>query len=475
MKFSVTTLGCKVNQFESQSIEGILVSRGHIMTETGRECDICVVNTCAVTAESVRKSKQMIRRLKKLAPNALIAVCGCCSQLELEIIKKLGADLIGGTGDRQGFAIEMERLFDRKQNECLVFSDDPFERTFFEELPPGPGRGRTRAMLKIQDGCDNYCAYCVVPYARGNSRSLPIARVAEHSRRLSEEGYREIVTTGIEISSYGKDLPGVPVLFDAPHPHGTPMLFDAPHPLETPVFADTIPSLPDALAAISAAAPNTRIRLGSLDPSAINEGFCIKLSGIPNLCNHFHISLQSGCDETLSRMGRKYDTNDVRGAMALLRAIFPGCAITADLIAGFPGETDGEFACTMDFIKESAFSDMHIFPFSSRPGTPAAEMPNQIDKSVKRERARLAADLAAEMAQSFKLSQIGKTVGVLFERESNGIWLGHSENYLEIAVEKALCGLNAIERNSILPVKITAVEDGRVVGAVVCPEDTIQT
>jgi len=308
--------------------------------------------------------------------------------------------------------------------------DDPANRRLIEELPTGGSDNRTRALLKIQDGCGNYCSYCIVPFARGGVRSLPVERAADQARLLQEQGYREIVVTGIEISSYGRDLDGGFTLIDV-------------------------------VREINAAAPRARIRLGSLDPGALDVGFIAQLGTVPNLCAHFHLSLQSGCNETLRRMGRKYSLNDVREAMASLRRLFPDCGITADLIAGFPGETDREFEQTLEFIKSAAFSDMHIFPYSPRPGTRAADMPEHVEKRVKKERAAIAAEAAAGMSHDFRVVQIGKTVGVLFERKRGGYWTGHSENYIEVAV-KVGGG-----KNEILPVRITGLADGTAWGIIV--------
>ena len=489
MRFCSQTLGCKVNQYETQAVESILISRGHVRAQPGDGCDICIINTCAVTEESLRKSRQAIRRMIKNEPNALIAVSGCFSQLDPLTVASLGADIIGGSGDRQSFALEIEKKAEHKmqnpeqgagtdakpvrqnpeqgagtdskpvlqnpeqgagtdskpmrqnseqgagtdlerkiQNiECFV--DEPSQRHAFEELIPGASGGRTRALLKIQDGCDNYCAYCVIPYARGRARSLPLHRAAEHARMLDEQGFREIVITGIEISSYGKDL------------------------------AENT-SLDDTIRIISRSAPRARLRLGSLDPGAITEKFCNELSMIPNLCDHFHISLQSGCDDTLRRMRRKYDTNTVYKAISLLRKQFPDCGLTADLIVGFPGETEAEFKQTLEFIKIAAFSNMHIFPYSPRPGTPAADMPEQVAKSVKRERARVAALEAGEMARGFKLAQIGKIVKVLFEHKRDDFWTGHSGNYLEITVK------DDAGKNSVHSVRIISIDNERIWGEI---------
>ena len=455
MRFCTITLGCKVNQYETGAIESLLSKRGHELVNLGEGCDICILNTCAVTEESVRKSRQIVRKMKKREPDALIAVCGCYSQLEPETVEKLEIDFISGTENRAGFAKIIEDLARKKDISVAIAHEidkelithrrsksSSIEKTKIEDLPPGNPTNRTRALLKIQDGCDNYCAYCVIPYARGNSRSLSLDRIGKYAKKLEDQGYKEIIITGIEISSYGKDLPAT--------------LSPATPPLASPT-----PTLLTAIQTIQTAAQKTRLRLGSLDPAIITDEFCKTLREIPSICNHFHLSLQSGCDETLKRMGRKYTTNQVDKAIKSIRKHFPDCGITADLIVGFPGETEDEFKQSLDFIKKASFSAMHIFPFSPRPGTKAYKMPNQIDKNIKKERAKIAAETANEMADRFKRSQIDKTVEVLFEQVKNGISSGHTNNYLEVAVNEK------IDKNSIRKVQITGIKNDRLQGEIV--------
>ena len=415
MKFCVHTLGCKVNQSETRELENILAARGHTLAEPGQGCDVCVINTCAVTDESARKSRQAIRRIKKLESRALVAVCGCLSALEPAAIAELGADIVGGPGDKSELVQKIE---------SAVRDSDGAQTT---DKGQSPG-AKTRALLKIQDGCDNFCAYCVIPFARGRSQSVPIEHAVEQAKRFSDDGVKEIVVTGIEIASYHDEKSGL--------------------------------RLVDAICAVGGAVPETRLRIGSLDPCAVNENFCAGLVGV-NVCDHFHLSLQSGCDDTLRRMKRKYDVAAVQGAIAMLRERFPNCGITADLITGFPGETDDEFEKTLEFIRSAKFSDMHIFPFSPRRGTAAFDMPGGVNKAVRRERAQEAMRVARRNALKFKLSQIGKTVEVLFERERNGFWAGHSGNYLEVCVK------NGGGRNSIHKVLITAAENEFVRGEIV--------
>jgi len=479
MRFATTTLGCKVNQCDTRSLDKALVRRGHEHGTLGDGCDLCVVNTCSVTAESVRKSRQTIRRIKKLEPTAFIVVCGCYSQLQPDEVKSLGVDFVSGTGDKEKLAIEIEQATVSRQGDgSSVLQTDKVNPQFPHRTEePSPclltlSAAHTRAFLKIQDGCDNYCAYCIIPYARGASRSEPIERIIAEAKEYMEQGYKEIVITGIEISSYGKDLAkhadrvsgqgdGSSVLqtdkVNPQFPHRT----EEPSPC--PLTLSATPPPPcfiDVVEAISLAVSKIRLRIGSLDPSILSTDFVKRLAEIPQLCNHFHLSLQSGCDETLARMGRKYKTAQVQVAMASLRENFKDCAITADLITGFPGETDKEFQETLDFIKNAKFSSMHIFPFSPRPGTKAADMPCQIEKTVSKKRARLVAEIAEQNANDFKAAQIGKIAKVLFEQQKNGYSIGHTTNYIEVAVK------GDIERNTIHRIQLTSVENGGMTGEI---------
>ena len=427
MKVSIVTLGCKVNQFESQALEQLLTERGHEIVAEGEAAEVCVVNTCAVTAESVRKSRQAVRRAMTAEPEALIAVCGCWSQISPEEAKALGAQLVGGSGDRRAFVEQMEETFRTRQTR--VVTDEALRRRVFEPLPAGKLHGRTRAMLKVQDGCVNFCTYCVIPYARGPVRSLPLKDAVAEAKRIEAAGIKEIVITGIEIASYGRDLAG-----------------------ETDLAGLT--------AAVAEAVPGMRLRLGSLEPRVVTKEFCETLKAIPGLCPHFHLSLQSGCDATLRRMRRKYDTARFYESVRLLREAFPGCGLTADLITGFPGEDEEEFAETLAFIRQCAFSSMHVFPYSVRPGTVAAEMPLQVEKAVKKERANRAIAAAAEMRREYLASCVGKRFSVLFEtKEKNGS-AGYAENYCPVRVEKdGLAG-------RVLPVLVTNWDENGLFGQI---------
>ncbi len=428
MDVAIYTLGCKVNQYETQAMERELLRRGHALVDFDGPADAYVVNTCTVTAVSDKKCRNVIRRARRSAPDAVVAVCGCYAQMEPEAVAALGVDLVSGSAGRMGFLDKLEELH-RRRADRVVSVDPALARREFERLPAGGAAGRTRAMLKVEDGCVNFCSYCIIPYARGPVRSLPLAEAAGQARRLAGEGYHEVVLTGIEISSWGHDL-------------------------------RTGEGLADLIEAVCAAAPGLRVRLGSLEPRTITEDFCRRTAALPDLCPHFHLSLQSGCDAVLARMGRKYDTERYHHSIRLLNGYFPDAGITTDLIVGFPGETQEEFEQTLRFLQSCAFSGVHVFPYSRRPGTPAASMPGQLSKEEKEARARRAIALAAEMEQSWLESRIGRTVPVLFEEEKDGWWQGHAPDYALVRAK----GEQLHDR--VLPVRIEAVERGALTGRI---------
>ena len=401
MRIAIYTLGCKVNQYETQAMEQELTRRGHEIVPFDGAADAYIVNTCSVTAVSDKKSRQMIRRCRKLNEHAVVAACGCYVQTHSDEAAGLGLDLIAGTGDRMAFLDLLEQA--AREKEPLALLDDALRRRAFEVLPAGGMAERTRAMLKVEDGCVNFCTYCIIPYARGPVRSLPKAEAVAQTCRLREEGYRELVITGIEISGWGHDLKNGETLIDL-------------------------------LEAASKAAGDMRLRLGSLEPRTITEEFCRRAARLANLCPHFHLSMQSGCDDTLRRMNRKYDTARFYESVSLLRQYFDRPAITTDLITGFPGETEEEFAQTLAFIERCGFAAMHIFPYSVRPGTKAAAMPDQCTAAVKEQRAARAAETAERMKQAYLRGCIGQTYPVLFEQERNGLYVGHAPNYCQVGV-----------------------------------------
>ena len=430
MKIAFYTLGCKVNQYETQALEQLVTQRGHSLVPFEEAADAYVINTCTVTAVSDKKSRQVIRRARKAAPDAVIAVCGCYPQTHPDDVEKLGVDLISGTGDRTGFVDLLEREWSDRQP--ITALDDAFSRRTFEPLPAGGLEGRTRAMLKMEDGCVNFCSYCIIPYARGRVRSLPLADCVRQARELEAAGYREIVLTGIEISSWGQDLEGKPELMEA------------------------IEAICQGLS------PDTRVRLGSLEPRTITPDFCRRAAALPNLCPHFHLSMQSGCDTVLARMNRKYDSNRYYESVKFLHEVYDRPAVTTDLIVGFPGETEEEFQQTLDFIQKCAFSAMHIFPYSKRPGTPAAKLPGQVLNAVKEERAHRAAQIARTMQDAYLDSWVGETVPVLFEEERDGLWRGHTTRYCEVTVQSA-----QPLHNQLRQVRLTGRDGGALQGVLV--------
>ena len=430
MKIAFYTLGCKVNQYETQALEQLVTQRGHSLVPFEETADAYVINTCTVTAVSDKKSRQVIRRARKAAPDAVIAVCGCYPQTHPDDVEKLGVDLISGTGDRTGFVDLLEREW--RDRQPITALDDAFQRRSFESLPAGGLEGRTRAMLKMEDGCVNFCSYCIIPYARGRVRSLPLADCVRQARELEAAGYREIVLTGIEISSWGQDLEGKPELMEA------------------------IEAICQGLS------PDTRVRLGSLEPRTITPDFCRRAAALPNLCPHFHLSMQSGCDTVLARMNRKYDSNRYYESVKFLHEVYDRPAITTDLIVGFPGETEEEFQQTLDFIQKCAFSAMHIFPYSKRPGTPAAKLPGQVLNAVKEERAHRAAQIARTMQDTYLDRWVGETVPVLFEEEREGLWRGHTTRYCEVEVQSV-----QPLHNQLRQVQITGHAGGALQGVLV--------
>ena len=424
MRIAIYTLGCKVNQYETQAMEQELLRRGHTLVPFETAADGYIVNTCSVTAVSDKKSRQMIRRCRKLNPAAVVAACGCYVQTHAAEAASLDIDLIAGTGDRMAFLDLFEQA--ARERQPLTLLDDALRRREFEILPAGGMAQRTRAMLKVEDGCVNFCTYCIIPYARGPVRSLPKTAAVAQTAQLRQEGYRELVLTGIEISGWGHDL-------------------------------KTGETLIDLLEAVSAAAGDMRLRLGSLEPRTVTEDFCRRAAPLPNLCPHFHLSLQSGCDDTLRRMNRKYDAARFYESVTLLRRYFDRPAITTDLICGFPGETEAEFDATLSFIEKCGFAAMHIFPYSIRPGTKAAAM-EQVPSAVKERRAGRAAQAAETMRQAYLQGCVGRVYPVLFEQEKDGYYTGHAPNYCEVGVRA-----NDLH-NKVLDVKITGVSGEMLIG-----------
>ena len=427
MKFGFYTLGCKTNQYETQAMEQLLRELGHSVGGFEEVCDGYIINTCSVTAVADKKNRAVIRRCRRDNPKAVIGVCGCYTQHDPDAVRKLGVDVLSGSGGRREFVeMMLAALASGDRQEKL---DVALRRREFEVLPAGGLSQRTRAMLKVQDGCVNFCTYCIIPYTRGPVRSAPLELAVEQTRFLAEKGYREIVLTGIEIAAWGVDLPGKPALWEL-------------------------------ITAVCHAAPEQRIRLGSLEPRAITEDFCEKIAGLSNLCPQFHLSMQSGCDTVLARMKRKYDTRRYYESVALLRQFFPGCAVTTDMIVAFPGETEEEFRQSLEFIRKCDFADMHIFPYSRRPGTPADKMPGQHDNATKEARSREAIAVAEEMNRAYREALVGSAEEVLFEEREGGYFTGHAPNYVKVYAQ------GEDLHNRVKKVRITGLYQDGVLGQI---------
>ena len=428
MKIAFYTLGCKTNQYETQAMERLLCEQGHEICSFEDDCDCYIVNTCSVTAVADKKNRAIIRRCRREHPRAIIGVCGCYSQHAAQAVRELEVDVVGGSGGRQQF---LEDLLAAAQSRTYQeHLDNALRRREFEVLPAGGLQERTRAMLKVQDGCTNFCTYCIIPYTRGPIRSAPLETAVEQAKQLEQAGYREIVVTGIEIAGWGRDLPGKP-----------------------PVWL--------LITEICKAVPHLRIRLGSLEPRIVTEEFAAALSGFQNLCPQFHLSMQSGCDSVLERMKRKYTTEEYMVSLQRLRNAFPGCAITTDMIVGFPGETEEEFEKSLSFIRQCRFADMHIFPYSRRPGTPAAEMPGQLPNAVKEERSRRAIAVAQDMSRCYHQELLGTTQAVLVEGTEGEHSVGHAMNYVKIYIT------GAYPRNEIQTVAVKSLYGDGVTGEVI--------
>ena len=403
MRACIYTLGCRVNQYESDAIMQELKKHGVTIVQPTEACNICIINTCSVTAESDRKSKQIIRRLAAKNPDSVVVVTGCYSQINPnEALEIKGVSLVCGNNDKSKIALKAIELCKEKNCECQFIESDIYGGKF-DVMKVGAPLTRTRAFIKIQDGCNSKCAYCIIPYARGSVRSNAPENILDEARTIVSEGCHEIVFTGIETAAYGKD-------------------FKNRH------------SLGDLLTEANKITGLKRIRLGSLDPSAITESFVSKIKDLEKVANHFHISMQSGCTKTLNAMKRKYNIDMAKKSIDYLRNAFDGVMLSADVITGFPGESDEDFIKTLDFFREQRFLHLHVFPYSKRAGTPAAEMPDQVPDDVKKERLhRLTSQqktIKKELLEEFVTSNA--LVEVLFESFDGEYILGHTTNFIEV-------------------------------------------
>lgn len=411
------TLGCKVNQYDSQAMLELFEQAGYQPGDFDQPCDVYVINTCTVTGTGDKKSLQAVRRARRLNPAADIIVCGCMAQRDGEkLLADTDARLILGTARRAEIVTLLEQAQREHTRLCAVTD---VRRAAFEPLLITHQEGRTRATLKIQEGCDRFCTYCIIPYVRGGIRSRSVQDVRDEAARLAQAGYREIVLTGIHLTSYGRDLKN----------------------------GDTLLSV---IRAVHDIAGVERIRLGSLEPVIATADFARALGEMPKLCPQFHLALQSGCDSVLRRMRRRYDTAAFRESAQALRAVFPDCALTTDVMSGFPGETDAEHRQSLDFCREMRFARMHVFPYSEREGTAAATMPDPVPRHIREERARELIALGADMAEDYRRAQLGTVRRVLFEQCAEGVSVGYTPEYMRCEAPGTVCG-------QTLPVRMTGL------------------
>ena len=431
-KVAFYTLGCKVNQYETEAMLEMFKKDGYVQVDSEEYADVYVINTCTVTHMSDRKSRQYIRRMKKLNPNAIIAVVGCYSQVSPEEILEIEeVNLVMGTNERRQIVEEIKKLDASKKASTV---DDIMKVRAFEEIEINQTNGRTRAFMKIQDGCDRFCTYCIIPYARGGRvRSRDLESVINEANKLANNGYKEIVLTGIHVASYGKDVKD----------------------------ADT--NLLTVIKAIDKIEGVERIRLSSVEPLLMTDEFIDTVAKMPKVCPHFHLSLQSGCDETLKRMNRRYTTKEYKDIVDKLRQKMPNVAITTDVIVGFPGETNNEFSQTYEFLRDIELSQMHVFKYSPRKGTPAADMENQIDPQMKQMRSDKLIALNKQNFTNFAKKFEGQEFNVLFEQNiGENKYEGLTPNYIRVIVES-----EEDIQGKILKTKINDVKDEYVEGILV--------
>ncbi len=416
---TILTLGCKVNQYETEAMQELFLEDGYEIVENDDKADVYVINTCTVTAMGSKKSRQFIRRVKRINSDAIIVVVGCYSQVSPDEVKRIdGVNLILGTHNRSRI---VEYINMMNIDKTIDKVNDIMKVDIFEEMKISSVKDKTRAFLKIQEGCNQYCTYCIIPYARGRIRSRQLYNIKDEVTRLANKGFKEIVLTGIHLGSYGKDI----------KKHS---LIEA---IEVTANVDGI----------------ERVRIGSLEPKSITDEFLDRVSKIKEFCPHFHLSLQSGCDTVLKRMNRRYTTDEYYESVMKIRKIFPMAAITTDIIVGFPMETDEEFNQTMEFVKKVQFYQIHVFKYSIREGTPAAKM-KQVNSNKKDIRSNKLISEAENMEKEYLQRFIGSEIEVLFEKYSNFSAMGHTIHYVSVRVNSPINVSGEIKR-----VKVIGVED----------------
>lgn len=429
-KVGFCTLGCKVNQYETEAMITLFKDRGFEIADFDDKCDIYVINTCTVTGTGDRKSRQMIHRAHSKNRDAVIIVTGCYSQVSPESVAALeGVSLVVGTSERSRIVDMAEEYM--RQREQKINVGDIMKKRDYEELWISSYEDKTRAFVKIEDGCTEFCSYCIIPYARGPVRSRSPENITKEVTSLAKNGYREVVLTGIHIGSYGRDLKDKTLL--------------------------------DAIKAANGVEDIKRIRLGSVEPRILTKEFIEEISKMPKVCDHFHISLQSGCARTLKAMNRKYTTDEYRLAVKNLRLAYKNPAITTDIIAGFPGETEEDFKESVEFMKEINFSEAHIFSYSPRKGTKAAQMDCQIDKKTKNARAKIMIEEAKKLHEEYVASFVGSEAEVLFERNTkDDMYEGHMSNYITVRAKS-----DEDVSHMFRKVKITGINNGIAIGEIV--------
>ena len=397
---ALITLGCKVNQYETNAMSQKLIENGYKVVEHTQKAEIYIINTCTVTNMSDRKSRQMIRRAKEMNPKAFIIAVGCYVQVSKEEVEKIEEiDLALGNEEKVNIVDYCNKLLEEKDSEKQSAMEDVMQAKEFSEFGETSYTEKTRAVIKVQDGCDRFCSYCIIPYARGRVRSRKPEHIIKEIENIAKQGIKEVVITGIHIASYGKDFR-----------NGYKLI--------------------DLLEEINQIEGIERIRLGSIEPLLITEEFVQRLTKLEKICEHFHLSLQSGCDETLKRMNRRYTIEQFTEIVERLRVAYSNVNLTTDIIVGFPGETEEEFNKTYKFLENIKFYKMHIFKYSQRKGTKAAEMPEQISPEEKEKRSKKLIELSDKNEEEYNKKYIGKTVEVLWEEEKQGTYKGHTKNYV---------------------------------------------
>ena len=473
MKVKFYTLGCKVNTYETEAMEQQFMAYGYDLSESN--ADIYVINTCAVTNIAERKSRQMIRRAKEQNPKALIVVCGCYAQTSKEEIEKmLEVDIVIGVNEKTNIVKIVEDYLNKNNiistnmdvkssNSNIVQVSDVMHQNNYLDFGTTTYTELNRAVVKVQDGCDRFCSYCIIPYARGKVRSRNPESVLREIVQIAQDGIKEVVITGIHLASFGKDFSDE----DAKKYRQTFgysqdfKSFDPKDDLHTGGFR-----LIELLEQINKVKGIERIRLGSLEPKLITREFVTRLSKLEKICPHFHLSLQSGCNKTLKDMNRRYTTEEFENSANLLRKVYPEVALTTDIIVGFPNETDEDFEKTYEFLKKIRFYKMHIFKYSPKKGTVAIKMKNQIDGKVKEERSKKLIELSNKNQNEYNESYIGKTVKVLFEEYKNVYFKGHTANYIMVNAKGNLTDESKIV-NKILNVEIVENNNEELYGKII--------